>query len=349
MLDDRLFVALARKTGYPGASDLERCRATQIAWARDGNAVSLLEVCFAQGALTPRQYERYERWAAQIAKADQGPITDTVAAPSGVTEQVVVHQSAADLAALPPRCEKCGKDLDDLGVLDGRVRVTVDGRKVCGPCFNAVPVRTPSAPRVPSAKKKSVVFRILETSKGHLKALVKRRPRRERPEPEPLRSQLPVFLLAGSLVLVLGGTAVWLRFFRKVPAPVVVPVIPFKRPVPVAGPVPVPVPAPVPAPAPVTVAVPVPVPAPVPAPVSSPALDEARDLYSKAEDLYRTSFAGKTPQEKQGLRDSRALLEKARGLLEKRPPDADAAYDTLSAQVSSLLHDVEKRQGATGG
>ncbi|HZU98815.1 MAG TPA: hypothetical protein VFF73_19065, partial [Planctomycetota bacterium] len=270
-----------------------------------------------------------------IAKADQGPITDTVAAPSGVTEQVVVHQSAADLAALPPRCEKCGKDLDELGVLDGRVRVTLDGRKVCGPCFNAVPVRTPSAPRVPAAKKKSVILRVLETSKGHLKALVKRRPRREGPKPEPLRAQLGVFLVAGSLVLVLGGTAVWLRFFKKMPAPnpVVVPAIPFKRPVPV--PVPVPVPAPVPV--------------PVPVPASSPALDEARDLYARAEDLYRTSFAGKTAPEKQGLRDARALLEKARGLLEKRPQDADAAYDTLFAQVSSLLHDVEKRQGATGG
>jgi hypothetical protein len=84
---------------------------------------------------------------------------------------------------------------------------------------------------------------------------------------------------------------------------------------------------------------------------ANPAWRDARACYEKAELLYKKNFEGRSPEQKQGLRDSRKLLETARGRLDKVPQDlGDAAklYDDLSKNVNSLLHDVEKRQGATG-
>lgn len=122
---------------------------------------------------------------------------------------------------------------------------------------------------------------------------------------------------------------------------------------PAPAPAPTPDPAPTPVPAPPPVSSPDPDPAPPDAPdlAQSPSFLEAKDDYAKAEQLYKTHFAGNTPAHKQGLRDARKLLEKARSLLEKFPKDlGDFAetFDAVSSKVSSLLHDVEKRQGATG-
>ncbi|MEZ0229552.1 MAG: hypothetical protein ACAI25_13055, partial [Planctomycetota bacterium] len=119
----------------------------------------------------------------------------------------------------------------------------------------------------------------------------------------------------------------------------------------------VPVPAPAPAPGPETPQPPEPEPELPQGPTdvekleANPGYKAAKELYSKAEDLYKTNFAGKTAEQKQGLRDSRKALEKARGILEKFPQDlgeAAGVFDALSQKILSLLHDVEKRQGATG-
>ena len=59
---------------------------------------------------------------------------------------------------------------------------------------------------------------------------------------------------------------------------------------------------------------------------------------------YRSTLRGVT----HSFPDLRTLLTKARTALDTLP-DTGAAVGKLSAQVSSLLLDVEKRQLATGG
>jgi hypothetical protein len=77
----------------------------------------------------------------------------------------------------------------------------------------------------------------------------------------------------------------------------------------------------------------------------------AHEAYNQAVQAYRDAFAGRSAQQKEGIRHARALLEKARESLEQIPElgaDAAQTWDAFSARVNALLRDVKKRQAATG-
>jgi hypothetical protein len=62
-LSDRLFVALAKRAGFPELSELKRCRDLQIDWIRNGTPATLFVVSQIEGVITTEQTVQFEGWA----------------------------------------------------------------------------------------------------------------------------------------------------------------------------------------------------------------------------------------------------------------------------------------------
>jgi hypothetical protein len=169
--DDRTFVALARKAGYPTEDRLRHCRAVQLDRAKRGERASLFATARREGALTTDQARRYERWADQIARRDPAPISEgktdldgavpdeDTAPPSHApalpaelaryarSPERVLYQSAAEFPAITPTCKGCGIDLDDLALMEGRARQSPAGILVCLGCEKPAPAKKPGLVR----------------------------------------------------------------------------------------------------------------------------------------------------------------------------------------------------------
>jgi hypothetical protein len=149
-IEDKVFVALARKVGYPAESELRRCRQLQLARRkREASPASLFATAISEGVLTLDQAHRFFRWADQVARRDTAPLTDAGPATGGATPATrVFHESAAELK-MPVLCETCELVLDDEALGSGMAR-EVEGERLCNVC-------SPPSPRagVPSALSKS--------------------------------------------------------------------------------------------------------------------------------------------------------------------------------------------------
>lgn len=138
-LEDRVFVSLARRAGYPTKDELRQCAEQQAERRRRGERPTLFSLACGRGLLDDRRRRRFLRWAEQIASQDQRPIEDEdEAAPVGPGDAVprgsrVVHASAADFPVLALRCSVCGAEVEPMAVLEERARVE-GATTFCGSC-----------------------------------------------------------------------------------------------------------------------------------------------------------------------------------------------------------------------
>jgi hypothetical protein len=171
-ISDRVFVSLAKKAGYPDRGELIRCRELQLVARKGGDPITLFEIVRKQNLLSARRINRFLRWSAMIRRKESAPLEDNeapVSAPQGVepSQPRVLVPSAASFQATVERCGRCAAELDDLGVMEGRVRQTERGL-VCVPCSEG---KVPASPLpeytrpTPKKKRKRRVRRALAKSK----------------------------------------------------------------------------------------------------------------------------------------------------------------------------------------
>jgi hypothetical protein len=286
-LDDRHFVALARKVGRPPTAELHRLRQLQLERQARGEKLSMFEVACLEKALAPDDVKRFEVWAGQIARAENVPLehsdlapttpsTRTAAAPppppapmppmpaapaplptpppapqQPTGKKRVLHKSAAAFSTLHSRCCRCGCDLDEFALLEGRASEVEDG-SACTACFEkergasapASPSKTPSgreapapaASKTPSAG--AAAAKAPEPSKTPsgrplLSTPSKRRLQAGQAKPKALPVNQLRLLIAGSVVLVVALLVALVAVAtQKPPAPEIA----FASPSPVAQP-----------------------------------------------------------------------------------------------------------------
>lgn len=92
VLTDRLFVALAKRAGFPALSELKRCRDLQIEWIRAGTPATLFVVSQIEGVIDPEQTLQFEGWAREAIAAhpDRRALCEQVHSP---TEEVEVSHA----------------------------------------------------------------------------------------------------------------------------------------------------------------------------------------------------------------------------------------------------------------
>ncbi len=139
-LDDRTFLTLAKKVGYPKKEALARLRKLQLEFKKDGIDESLHDLAIAQDVLTKGQQKRYERWAEQIARRAEEELVDSAEdddpeseseGASGESQRRVIAQNSQRLVA------EAQESQDDVDALIER--------------FGAAPKEAP--PEEPPAKK----------------------------------------------------------------------------------------------------------------------------------------------------------------------------------------------------
>jgi len=137
---DRVFASLARRVGYPTKAELRACREEQLERRERGERRSLLQVAVRRGCLDERQVRRYRHWSDQVQRRDPGPLEEEPPEPESgpgeaePPEAILVHRSAAELyfsSREVARCPRCGAELDDLAVMEGRARTGEDGGLEC--------------------------------------------------------------------------------------------------------------------------------------------------------------------------------------------------------------------------
>ncbi len=146
-ISDRVFVSLAKKAGYPDRAELVRCRELQLEARNGGDPITLFEIVRKEKLLSARRINRFLRWSAMIQRKESAPLEDNEA-PTKVADDgsksvpKVLAPSAASFQATVERCRLCGVELDDLGVMEGRVRQTERGLQ-CVPCADGKPPKSP--------------------------------------------------------------------------------------------------------------------------------------------------------------------------------------------------------------
>jgi hypothetical protein len=88
-LSDRLFVALAKRAGFPALAELKRCRDLQIDWIRGGTPATLFVVSQIEGVIGPEETTQFQRWAQEVMEThpDRRALSEQGHAP---TEEVEV-------------------------------------------------------------------------------------------------------------------------------------------------------------------------------------------------------------------------------------------------------------------
>lgn len=134
-LNDKVFLALAKKAGFPSREVLKKCKAAQ------GDR-SLFEAVQAEEALTPEQVKKLERWAKQIKRGDLSPL------------EGVDPEKASGLGSTPSGTGKVKAGSA------GKVKTLSAGKVAAEKKAEATPsktrvdaLKTPSASRTPSASK----------------------------------------------------------------------------------------------------------------------------------------------------------------------------------------------------
>lgn len=102
VVPDKVFVALAKKAGYPSHEDLVTCRRLQLERLKAGDRVTLFEVVQERGVLPERRIKRFQKWAAMVTRRDPAPLEDEVeetpaAGGAPISKKVNIHMSAAAL------------------------------------------------------------------------------------------------------------------------------------------------------------------------------------------------------------------------------------------------------------
>jgi hypothetical protein len=108
-LNDKLFLALAKKAGFPSREVVKRCKALK------GERSLFTAVCD-EGELTPEQQKKFERWAKQVKRGDLSPlegvsVSSVESTPSGAKIQSECHHGSpsARLASLREKTPSAGK------------------------------------------------------------------------------------------------------------------------------------------------------------------------------------------------------------------------------------------------
>lgn len=65
-LGDRLFVALAKRVGFPDFDTLRRCRDLQLEWIESGSVASLFSVAQIEGVIDAEQAARFVAWGQKL-------------------------------------------------------------------------------------------------------------------------------------------------------------------------------------------------------------------------------------------------------------------------------------------
>lgn len=222
-VDDRVFVSLAKRAGYPSTDVLRACRQAQLERRRRGEgAASLFALACARGALDERARQRFLRWAAQIAQRKAEPLSDD-GGPTNAPPRVL-HASAEDFQVEPaPRCGLCGADLEDVAADDGKA--------LCGACTarSAAPPPppqprpasarvAPAAPPAPPPQKKRVRKALRESAAFIARGLSRKPPAEGDPPRAPrLVAILAVVGACGALAGVVLAVAVALTRGPKDP------------------------------------------------------------------------------------------------------------------------------------
>ena len=282
-LSDVLFVALARKLGKPAEAELHRIHRVQLEKRTKGESRSMFELACLEKALDPTDVARFERWASQIERRDQGAIEDSdaggdapparpaaptvssrpaLAAPPPSPPPLpkkpnrVLAQSAATFGAAVARCALCSEELDELAILEHRAR-EVEGGFACQKCLEKfaapkapAPGKTPTArepaaaPPAPESSEAPTSSAARTPSAGRLGTPSRRRVAAARSADGSAPGSKNLQLLLGAGALVVGGFVVGLLVLAGTP----------KSPTPqvAVAPSPVPSPAPASSPSPVT-------------------------------------------------------------------------------------------------
>jgi uncharacterized protein DUF1570 len=200
VVPDKIFVALAKRAGYPSHEDLVTCRRLQLERVKAGERITLFEVVQERGVLPERRIKRFQRWAAQVTRRDPAPLEDEVeeTPTSGgppISKKVMVHMSAAALD-LP-------KD--------------VDGE------INAGPGAGPVGGAQPAKQKKGRVRRAANAVRDSASLVVKGVARRVRArannDPEVASRQMVLFAGAAGVMCAIFGLALGLLLGTSDPDP----------------------------------------------------------------------------------------------------------------------------------
>jgi hypothetical protein len=149
-VDDRVFVFIAKKAGYPGKDVLTRLRALQRQRAIDGHGDSLHDLALREQALDKDQQRRFERWARQIAaRKSAEPLVESDDAPA---KRRVIAEDSGRVAA---EIDESRDDVDEL----------IRRFAAASPAPPAAPTRAPTA--APSVKTPSAA-RLVTPTKGRV-------------------------------------------------------------------------------------------------------------------------------------------------------------------------------------
>lgn len=200
VVPDKIFVALAKKAGYPTHEDLVVCRRLQLERVKAGERITLFEVVQERGVLPERRIKRFQRWAAQVTRRDPAPLEDEVeeTPQSGgppTSKKVMVHMSAAAL------------DLPQ----------DVDGE------INAGPGAGPAGAAPQQQRKKGRVRRaanaVRESASLVVKGVARRVRARTSQDPEVASRQMVVFAGLAGVMCAIFGMALGLLLGTSEPAP----------------------------------------------------------------------------------------------------------------------------------
>jgi hypothetical protein len=114
-VNDRAFLKLSRKVGYPSPTNVSRLRKLQVELATKGEEKSLLELARAEDVFSSKERRNYDRWAEQIAaKAKSALVEEDEALPAtpGTPSGRVVAPSGVE--PIEPDDEEAKGDLDEI-------------------------------------------------------------------------------------------------------------------------------------------------------------------------------------------------------------------------------------------
>ncbi|MGE0710009.1 MAG: DUF1570 domain-containing protein [Planctomycetota bacterium] len=207
LIPDKVFVALARKAGYPPKEDLLTCRRVQLELRAQGGDRTLFEIVQDRALLDERRQRRFRRWAAQVTRKDEAPLEDESESPEAESREprkVVLHQSAAHLT-IPADVD--GEILGHRSTPPHQVSPLAGAQPGAQPGAGApvgAPVGQPAQPRKGGGLKAAA--RVLRESAGIVTRGVQRRVREKAIEDPDAASRQAVqlMLVAGLLCLVVG-------------------------------------------------------------------------------------------------------------------------------------------------
>src|SRR5262249_9021912 len=113
-LNDRVFLKLARKVGYPSPRNVARIRKLQLERSKKGAEKTLFELAHEEDVWSAKERRNYDRWAEQIGKKLQAALVedDEDEVSSGTLSGRVIAASA--VGVIEKDDEEAGGDLDEI-------------------------------------------------------------------------------------------------------------------------------------------------------------------------------------------------------------------------------------------